>query len=284
MTPSWYDVLDVDSDATSAQIRTAWKAAISDLDPGERRFRLANQAAEVLLDPERRAAHDAALAAEAEAEADDEPAAEPAEQKKAERESAGDAESREDEEPRETEAEPERRPRRPVSTPVLAVLGVLALALVVATVLAVFTRDERAGGQRATSVQSELEPARSAAENAAKPVLSYDYRTLPEDQAEAHRYLTDEYRDEYDQLFAAAIEPNAASTQAVVDVQVIRSAIVRNNGSSVDVLLFVNRPTSNKQREIVYYDQVTMRMVEEGDRWLVDCMITSGSGTCDRDD
>ena len=63
MTPSWYDVLDVDEDATPAEIRRAWKTAIADLDPGDRRFRLANQAAEVLLDPERRAAHDAELAA-----------------------------------------------------------------------------------------------------------------------------------------------------------------------------------------------------------------------------
>ena len=65
MTPSWYDVLDVDESATPAEIRTAWKAAIADLDPGDRRFRLANQAAEVLLDPDKRAAHDAQLAAEA---------------------------------------------------------------------------------------------------------------------------------------------------------------------------------------------------------------------------
>ena len=63
MTPSWYDVLDVDETATPAEIRTAWKAAIADLDPGDRRFRLANQAAEVLLDPVKRAAHDETLEA-----------------------------------------------------------------------------------------------------------------------------------------------------------------------------------------------------------------------------
>ena len=63
MSVSLYDLLDVDRDATADEIRAAWKAAIADLDPSDRRFRAYNQAAEVLLDPERRAAYDAELAA-----------------------------------------------------------------------------------------------------------------------------------------------------------------------------------------------------------------------------
>ena len=55
-----YDVLDVDPSATADQIRTAWRSAVADLDPTDRRFRAYNQAAEVLLDPERRDAYDAA--------------------------------------------------------------------------------------------------------------------------------------------------------------------------------------------------------------------------------
>ena len=70
MTPSWYDVLGVEPDATPAEIRAAWKDGISDLDPTDRRFKLRNQAAEILLDPERRAAHDADLSAH---EPDEEP-------------------------------------------------------------------------------------------------------------------------------------------------------------------------------------------------------------------
>ena len=63
--PNWYDVLDVDATASTEEIRVAWRDAIADLTPADRRFRLYNQAAEVLLDPERRAAHDAVLAEEA---------------------------------------------------------------------------------------------------------------------------------------------------------------------------------------------------------------------------
>ena len=60
--PSWYDLLGVEPGATEAEIRSAWKAAIADLDPSDRRFRVLNRAAEVLLDPEQRAAYDAELA------------------------------------------------------------------------------------------------------------------------------------------------------------------------------------------------------------------------------
>ena len=52
-TPSWYDLLGVEPDASADEIRAAWKAAIADLDPSDRRFRTLNQAAEMLLDPRR---------------------------------------------------------------------------------------------------------------------------------------------------------------------------------------------------------------------------------------
>ncbi len=78
---SWYDVLDVDPSASPEEVRLAWRDAVSELGPTDRRFRVLNQAAEVLLDPQRRAVHDAELAAaeHAEAAADETPvlAAEP---------------------------------------------------------------------------------------------------------------------------------------------------------------------------------------------------------------
>ncbi len=54
MTPTWYDLLGVEPDASADDIRAAWKAAIADLDPTDRRFKTLNEAAEVLLDPQRR--------------------------------------------------------------------------------------------------------------------------------------------------------------------------------------------------------------------------------------
>ena len=81
MSPSLYDLLDVEETASAEEIRQAWRAAITDLDPTDRRFRAFNDAAGVLLDPAKRADYDARLAAERAAEeetADGPPASVPA--------------------------------------------------------------------------------------------------------------------------------------------------------------------------------------------------------------
>lgn len=64
---TWYELLGVDADATAAEIKAAWRDATDKFEPGTggRQFSLFNEAADVLLNPERRAAYDAELAAEA---------------------------------------------------------------------------------------------------------------------------------------------------------------------------------------------------------------------------
>ena len=53
-----YDVLDVEPSSSPDEIRAAWRTAVAELDPTDRRFRVYNQAAEVLLDARRRASYD----------------------------------------------------------------------------------------------------------------------------------------------------------------------------------------------------------------------------------
>lgn len=275
--PGWYDVLDVDRDATEDQIRDAWRDAVADLTPADRRFRLYSQAAEVLLDPERRAAYDAQLDAAASETHDVPPPP---------------AAASED-----TTAGPRRprlavpamltdrvrgslpaRTRRPAGKPVAGphvptwLLGVVA----VLTVLSLALTGYLFAQPSEESVEEAAADARSAAERAVVPVLSYDHRTLEEDQAEAHEWLTDSQREEYDELFAL-IRENAPSTRTVVEVEVVTSAIVRAGEERTEVLLFVNRPTTNKanQDPIVYKDQVTLTMERVGDEWLVDDLKTS---------
>jgi Mce-associated membrane protein len=70
MNPTLYDILGVSEDATREEIRKAWRDAADRFEPGEggstKQFRLFNEAAEVLLDPERRKAYDEQLAGRAE--------------------------------------------------------------------------------------------------------------------------------------------------------------------------------------------------------------------------
>ncbi|WP_435746635.1 J domain-containing protein [Nocardioides sp. SYSU DS0663] len=258
MTPSWYDVLGIDPTASEAEVRRAWKAAIADLDPSDRRFRAANQAAEVLLDPERRAAHDATLEAEAEAEPEatagagpevgPEPAAAPA--------AAGAAAG----------------PRRSVPAWLIGVAALLALASVVAA--AVLWRAEFATTEE--SVEDAARAAQAVAERAVVPLISYDHRTMAEDRTAALSYLTEEYGAEYEKLFAV-LEESADDLEVVVEAEVLASGIVRADTDRVQVLLFVDRPTIRRGEEepTIYKDQVTVTMEKVGDDWLVDQLSTT---------
>ncbi len=158
------------------------------------------------------------------------------------------------------------------------------MLLVVLTVVALVQGlDREDAGAASLPDDRRIEDARGAAEAAVVPVLAFDYRTLEEDRAEARTYLTDRYAKEYDRLFDAAVTPNAERTQTVIAVRFLESAIVRTGDDRVDVLVFVNRRTSNKQRTQDYFDQVTMRMLQVDGAWLVDCLVTSQEGRCEGD-
>lgn len=278
MTPSWYDVLGVEPDASSVAIRAAWKAGVAELDPTDRRFRLLNRAAEVLLDDDRRAAHDAELAAQAEPEPEllsEQPVTTSGTTStRSTSSTTGSAGSR-------TNAgAPGRR--------VLVALGATALALLVAVVVSLVAGGAAEDGATAEDDGSltvrDVAAARAAAEAAIVPVLSYDYRTLERDKQAAISYMTPGYAEEYEQLFEAVIAVNAPATETVVSVDLQASGIVRTGEDLVDVLLFVDRPTVNREQTTpeIYKDQATVRMREVSGEWLVDCLIAGAGADCER--
>ena len=108
------------------------------------------------------------------------------------------------------------------------------------------------------------------------PVLSYDYETLEADQREAQALMTGGYREEYDKLFTV-LEENAPRTRTKVSASVVGSGVVRASDDRVQVLVFVDRPTTNKlnAEPVVYKDQVTVSMQRVDGDWLVDDLVTS---------
>ena len=264
--PTWYDVLDVPRDASNEDVRAAWKDRIADLEPGDRRFDTLNRAAKVLLDPPAREAYDETLPeapAEAEEVADEPPLVD---------EGAPAPDTR----PARTQPGLVTRLRRSstsgssgVPTWLLAGLGVLAAGLVVATAWT-WTQGAAAGDDSAARA------AQVAAERAVVPVLSYDYESLEADQREAQALMTGGYREEYDKLFTV-LEDNAPQTQTKVSASVVASGVVRASDDRVQVLVFVDRPTTNKlnAEPVVYKDQVTVSMQRVDGDWLVDDLITS---------
>lgn len=281
MNPSLYDLLDVDPSASDAEIRTAWKSAIADLDPTDRRFRAYNQAAEVLLDPAKRAAYDADLAAaapEPEAVPRDEPvvvsktgSADPHPSVIAEVGSTKKARKPAPEGPATAETHDAGASTGSWTVPTWLLLAVaVALVAVLGVTAWVWSLPSD------TAVETSTRSAQAAAENAAVAILSYDAETLEQDQETAQSFMTSDYRKDYDELFEV-IKQNAPSTGTKVEAEVIASGVVRSGEDRVAILLFVNRPTTNKQQSepVIYKDQVTVTMELVGDEWLVDDLETS---------
>jgi Mce-associated membrane protein len=256
---SWYDVLDVDPAATTDEVRAAWRTAVADLDPTSRRFRLYNEAAEVLLDPERRARYDAAqLAAEQEPPTPTDPP------------TALDAESSYGDSARGEKREGSRR-RLPL-VPGWLLVGVAALvALALVGVGVLLTKPADA------SVAADTQAAQAAAERAIVPILSYDAHHLDRSEAAATAYMTDDEKQQYQKLFAV-VRQNAPRLGTVIKARYVASGVVRSGTDRVDVLVFVDQVTRNKahpDRPVIFKNQVTVTMAKVGGTWLVDDLTTS---------
>ncbi|GGO92135.1 hypothetical protein GCM10011584_27830 [Nocardioides phosphati] len=264
-----YAVLGVARDASTDEIRAAWKGAVADMDPTDPKLNVFNQAGAVLLDPAKRAKYDAETAPAEDDDSDPVAAEEPAE------EPAGDVAVAEPEAPAPTAA-PVVAGGRDVPTWVLTLLAGLTVAAVLAAIFAAGPLGRALPAAGVPDSQQRLVDAANAAEKAAVPVLSYDYRHLDQDEKAATAQMTSKFRKDYEQTFTL-IKQNAPQVQAVVAATVLGSAISHASGKTVDVLLFVDRPTSKKgaKEPVVYRDQVTFSMRRVDGTWLVDDMRTS---------
>lgn len=260
--PSWYDLLGVEQDASAEDIRAAWKSGIAELDPSDRRFRVLNQAAEVLLDPDSRAEYNATLASEAAVV--EEGAQQPS------RDLATDAGTR-----------PAAAERGPFVVPAW-LLGGLGLAIAIFVGLSIWQSTQNDGGSGSGPASAtdrtpaDARDAQGVAEKAAVAILAYDYRDLEGSREAAVTYMTDDYRAKYDQLFEV-LEDNAPNTKTIVRADLVASAVGLIGEDRIQVLVFVNRPTLNADltEPEIYKDQATLTMVEVDGEWLVDDMTTT---------
>jgi Mce-associated membrane protein len=310
MNPTLYDILGVAPDASREEIRKAWRDAADRFEPGEggstKQFRLFNEAAEVLLDPERRKAYDAQLGSDERgnddgvslAKSEAAPARGASPDKPRPTADAGkapgaptldapipgsagvataptstvvadapEAETGDDRAAGETGG----RTGRPLPWWVLAVLGVVTAVLVGTAAFMVFRAD------RAEAYQESLNRAPAAAESAAAAVLSYKYSSLEADRDAAAKFLTDGYRKDYVDTFDKLVKENATKSKATVEAQVLASSAMVGGGDRdpdrVPVLLFVNQTTTstaNSGQPSVALNRVRFDMVKVDGTWLVD--------------
>jgi Mce-associated membrane protein len=268
--PTWYDILGVSPDATPDEVKAAWRAATDKFEPGSgtSQFRLFNEAADVLLDPARRAAYDAELAgADPQPVAPEEatPGVAPVEVPVADDEPSAYAEPAPDVEPARG-----RLGRVPVAL-LAGVLGVVVALVVLSVLLA-----DGLHGKVATA--DARDEASSVAERALTAVLSYDYRHMEADRDRAARFLTPAYRKQYLKNFNDLLNTGpdgtpgpAVKTQAVVKADVLDTGIVDAESDRVRVIVFVNQSSTKGTAEpTIFQDRVVATMVRRGDAWLVD--------------
>jgi Mce-associated membrane protein len=293
MTPTWYDILGVEPGATPEQIKAAWRDATDKFEPGTggSQFRMFNEAADVLLDPEKRTAYDAELgiAAAVEAAPDVEPVvAEPRGSEETgsrtpDAEAATPAVETADAEIPDAEApvKPARRiPGAAVftSTLSLAILAVLALSAVILAVVLGVNLGNRVDDAKANpnsyapAIGSE---ASAVAARATAAIQSYDYRSMDASRAQALKFLTPAYQKTYEKNFdgllnGAAGFPGVVSTKTVVGADVLSTAVVDATPRTVRVLVFVNQETSaGGKASKVINNRVVVTMVRQGGDWLV---------------
>lgn len=309
MSPNLYDLLDVEETASADEVRAAWKSAIADLEPSDRRFRAFNDAAGVLLDPAKRSAYDEELATAraSEAEEEPEPVAEPeATVVEEEPESvpepaplspvdtadqADQPDETDEPEPTETrEAVGASDTATAPATPgpalwALAVAGVVALAAVVLAVW-VLTRpgvDDSAGQKTgAAAVAADPSAVERFVSDTLVPAMSYDYRTWSSDLAKFEAYMTPAEAAKYQRGWKA-LGPQVEQQHAVVTSHVPSDAPgtgltrVSDDGTRAVVLAFIDQDV-RKLATAPFTLKMWATFVLERDpstgSWLVDDVCT----------
>lgn len=275
--PSWYEILGVRRDATPGEIKAAWRAATDKFEPGSgsSHFRLFNEAADVLLDPERRAAYDAELGADAAGPTDPSPTSVP---------TTVDLPPTHEHTPRkkflrvprpehDTQRDPGPEPGRWTRLAVLVLLPLLTLASL--AVAGLYGYKAHRDGQ----VEQARDEAPAAADRALEQVLAYDYRHLGADERRAAGYLTAHYKQK--NHFARTyrllrVGPNgqpgpAVSTKTVVTAHVLGTAVVDAAPDLARVLVFVNQTSTKTGKDpVIFQNRVVATMVHSGNAWLID--------------
>lgn len=285
MTPTWYDILGVEPGATADQIKKAWRAATDKFEPGSgnnTQFRMFNDAADVLLDPERRTAYDAQLADPATAEAPTESPAEiPADTaakpkkislKKAKPVAAAEQVKATDDQP--VTDQPVAKTPAGVLHKVVA-LGLLPLLAAAAVVVAVIFGIKVHQNSQTADARSE---APAAADRAMTEVLSYDYQHMAADREAASKLMTTTYRNKQYLPTYKLLEVGkdgkpgpAVTTKTVVTANVLGTAVVDAEPDRVRVLVYVNQVSKKAGKDsTIFQNRVVTTMVKSGNDWLID--------------
>jgi len=186
-----------------------------------------------------------------------------------------------------TAAEPptmQGQPPPPASGPgtPLAVAAV-TVAVIAVTALAVLiqwhsSRNQKSEEQSAASpaylTGTSARAAEAAAVREVTATLTYNYKTLTADFANAEKGLTPSFRASYAHTTATSVEPLARKYAAISTASVSASGVssASQSGNAVTVLVFANQTVQNSQLAHPRLDRtrIQVSMVKLGGMWLID--------------
>jgi Mce-associated membrane protein len=164
--------------------------------------------------------------------------------------------------------EPDRTQRLVVPLLVAA----LAIALIAVVMLWRDRQDLVDRAQQAEDAHSSAAPAaEEAAREAVTQMTTYDFRTVDEDFSWVEDAGTAEFQETFSSAADDAIEMIKGLRSSAVGT-VIDSASAVKDEKHVKVLLFVDQELMAKgqPKPVIEESRVTMHMVRQDDRWLVD--------------
>jgi hypothetical protein len=158
-------------------------------------------------------------------------------------------------------------------------IGAVVLAVVAVVVLAVVMQRYSSRTHRVASdaVASYLAgPAARAAEAAAvnevRATLSYNYKTLSADFANAEKGMTPGFRAKYTEQTRTSVTPLATKESAISTADVSAAGVSAAAPRAVTVLVFANQTVQNKLLAHPRLDRTRIKvsMVNLGGKWLID--------------
>lgn len=153
----------------------------------------------------------------------------------------------------------------------VALTAVLAAVAVLAGALAAVASMK---ASRSHAVDHARTAALTAGTASLPKVLSYNYRHLAADFAEAEAQLTPRFRKQYDDTTAKAVQPLAKQVHATVTAAITGAGVVSATARKVVVLFFVSQTVTNSNLDQPRLDRsrINVTLVRAGDRWLIDAL------------
>lgn len=148
----------------------------------------------------------------------------------------------------------------------LRVLALLTVVLVLASVAFVLL------AQRRDSVDAARSAALATAQDDVAALLSYDYRSVPDDIPDRAARLTGDMKTQYVDYIRDVVAPKVARDRTVARANVSSAGVIDNDGTdTVRVLMFINQTTKDAaaQDPTLGGSRVRVTMHQDNGSWLV---------------